>query len=198
MSLESLNTILEIVSAVLLGLTFCVGAGAIWTNHVLSQRQEGRIASVQRDTAEANKQAGEAFERAGEAEANLADANERAAKAQQAAAEANAKADEERIARLKIEAAMAPRRVSSEQEVILRKELAGIKNPNLGLDIVIGTPEVSDFAYDLEKAFKNAGLVVATNHVITTGATVRGLTMTGGQTGLVMLRLLPMRWGLQA
>jgi len=42
-----------------LGLTFAVGAGAIFAGHLIGKRQDERIATTERDAAEANKQAGQ-------------------------------------------------------------------------------------------------------------------------------------------
>ena len=56
MSLESLHIVLNVASAVLLGLTFIVGAGAIITGLRLGNRQAERIAVVTHETAMANKQ----------------------------------------------------------------------------------------------------------------------------------------------
>ena len=75
---------------------------------------EERIASLHQRVAEANKAASEAAARA--AEAN------------KSAAEANEKAEKERLARVKIEARMAPRRLSSEQH----RSLVARLNPFAG------------------------------------------------------------------
>jgi hypothetical protein len=77
MTLEGWNTFLQFASAVLLGLTFAVGAGAIWTGYVLGKRQEVRIAATERGTAEANKKVAEAGEGTAKALAEVAAANER-------------------------------------------------------------------------------------------------------------------------
>ena len=56
MSLESLHIVLNVASAILLGPTFIVGAGAIITGLRLGNRQAERIAVVTHETAMANKQ----------------------------------------------------------------------------------------------------------------------------------------------
>jgi hypothetical protein len=43
MSLEHWNTVLQFASAVLLGMTFAVGAGAIFTGYLIGKRQDERI-----------------------------------------------------------------------------------------------------------------------------------------------------------
>src|SRR5438309_2050260 len=75
MTLEDWNTVLQFASAALLGLTFAVGAGAIWTGYVLGKRQDERIVATERGTADAN-------ERATKLELEVAQQRERAAKAE--------------------------------------------------------------------------------------------------------------------
>lgn len=101
MSLESWNTVLQFASAVLLGLTFMVGAGAIFTSYVIVKHQEERIAIAGRD----------------------------AANALERAAELNRKTEEERLARVKIEERLAPRMqvVSPEQQARIVAKLAAFK-----------------------------------------------------------------------
>lgn len=82
MTLEWWNTVFQVASALLLGLTFAVGTGAIITGVILGKRQEERIAMTGRDTAEANKRAGEANERATKLELEASQQRERAAKAE--------------------------------------------------------------------------------------------------------------------
>jgi hypothetical protein len=43
MSLESWNALFNFASAVLLGLTFAVGAGAVITGHFVNKRQSERL-----------------------------------------------------------------------------------------------------------------------------------------------------------
>lgn len=77
MSLEDWNTVLQFASAILLGLTFAIGAGAIFTGYMVGRRQEVRIAATEHGTAEANKKAAEAGEGTAKALAEAATANER-------------------------------------------------------------------------------------------------------------------------
>jgi len=79
MSLEQWNTVLQFSSALLLGLTFAVGAGAIFTGYLIGKRQDERLAVTERDAAEANKQAALAGQGTASALAQAAAANERAA-----------------------------------------------------------------------------------------------------------------------
>ena len=49
MTLESWNTFFQIGSAVLLGLTFLVGTGAIWTSQILNARLNRQVAETRLD-----------------------------------------------------------------------------------------------------------------------------------------------------
>jgi hypothetical protein len=71
MSLEHWNTVLQFASAVLLGLTFAVGAGAIFTGYLIGKRQDERIATTERDAAEANERAAELEAKAAQLQLDL-------------------------------------------------------------------------------------------------------------------------------
>lgn len=75
MTLEDWNTVFQFGSAILLGLTFVFGVGAIITAHVLNKRLEARIAAT-------GLTAAEAHERAGRLEVEAATQRERAATAE--------------------------------------------------------------------------------------------------------------------
>ncbi len=95
-----------------------------WNTRKLQEVNQQIDQYRQSETAQVNQRAGEALERAARAEENLAGASERAANAQKKAAQL--KLVEWRMknltARLKIEALLAPRRVSSAQEEKMREE----------------------------------------------------------------------------
>jgi hypothetical protein len=152
--------------------------------------------SFELDIAKAKKESANALERAAKAEENLgstrkdaAVANERAAKAEQHAAEANKKAEDERTARLTLEAKIAPRRISSEQEQLIKGQLVRFKTWQITIFIVSGIPETGDFAGDFEKIFRNAGFAV---EMITgiVGGTPRGISATFGRKRAGDLRIL--------
>lgn len=101
-----------------------------WNSRKLQTMQRTDELNLQAEIARLNKQAGDAFERAGKAEENLAGANaraaaanERAAKAEQAAAEANRIAEQERLARVKIEQRLADRDITDTQRARLLQVL---------------------------------------------------------------------------
>lgn len=129
MKLEDWNTLLQFVSAVLLGLTFAVGAGAIWTGYVLSKRQDERIARISRDVAEANARA----------------------------AEANRVAEEEKLARLKIEERLAWRVLTSEQEARIASKLSAFKGNPVTVGTSPATVEAGRFAKQLQEVLARAG-----------------------------------------
>lgn len=79
MTLEEWNIAFQFSSAVLLGLTFAVGAGAIITGYFINKRQAVRIATLGSEVVEANRKANE---RAGRLELEAARQREKAAKAE--------------------------------------------------------------------------------------------------------------------
>ena len=88
MGLDEWNTILQVASVVVLGATFLIGAGALWTSYVVNKRQAERIATLERDTADALKSVAETNERTQKLELEAAVQRERAAKADERAAKA--------------------------------------------------------------------------------------------------------------
>jgi hypothetical protein len=133
MSLEGWKSFFEIGGVVLLLLTFAFGAGALIVNNRLNAIQAQELGDFklkfeeeQQKTAGAQKEAAEAKQIAGGFERDIAHANEKAAesgekaaKANQEAAEANKTAETERLERLKLEAQIAPRRLTGAQQQAL-------------------------------------------------------------------------------
>jgi len=117
MTLEGWNTILQFASAVLLGATFVVGAGAIWTSHRLGQIQQERIAQADRAAAEARQAAAEANEKA-------ALLNDRAARAELQLAELDRQQGPRRLLVDQVAAALkaGPRGIA---EVVWVEEVTG-------------------------------------------------------------------------
>lgn len=115
------------------------------------------------EVAELNKEAATATERASKAEENLGNAKREAAKAdehsavaEQRAAEANRIAEEERLARVKIEATVAWRRLSAAQQADLGTTMLQYRvlSHNLGYS---GEAETQQFANDIANALKGSG-----------------------------------------
>jgi len=53
MTLEDWNVVLQILSAVVLGATFLIGSGALWTSYLVGLRQEARLAEMNQRAEEA-------------------------------------------------------------------------------------------------------------------------------------------------
>jgi hypothetical protein len=81
----------------------------------------------------------------------------RIAEATVRAAEANQKAEEERLARVKIEARIAPRRLTQDQQHELTKRLANFEKPHVVLTVSPSTPESEWFVRILGAPLKEAG-----------------------------------------
>jgi len=102
MSVELWKIIFDWGAVILLGLTFAFGAGALITGNILAERQDKELGQLKLQSATAQKDAGDANKKAGEA-------NERAGKFEKEAADL--KADN-----LRLEAIIAPRRLSDGQQ----------------------------------------------------------------------------------
>lgn len=139
------------------------GVRAWWNNSKLQTVLGSIDQERQSEIAAATQKAGEAAERAANAEENLANAKERAALAEQHAGEAKAKAEafrldiakateraadanriaeEERLARLQLQARLADRTLTPEQEHEITSQLE--TTPGITVDVVIwgDTPEI--------------------------------------------------------
>src|SRR5262245_26877564 len=122
MALEWVNSFLQWTGIVLLALTFLAGFAALVVSNKLARRQDVRIAELEKGTAEAKSRAVQAEASLAQAKADAArakqgaaDANLLAAAANERAAEANKTAEGERLARLKIEARLSARVLTTEQ-----------------------------------------------------------------------------------
>src|SRR5438309_1147337 len=102
-------------------------AGELVSSSKLSELN-GRIVAI------LNKQAAEAQKAAGEA-------NERAGSAEQRAAEANEKAEQEKLARVKIEQKVAPRRLTKEQQERIARKLKPFAGQRINVLIYRGDVE---------------------------------------------------------
>jgi hypothetical protein len=104
------------------------------TGDIINRRQEERLHQFDRDLTDAKMELG---------------------KQQERTAEAIEKAESERLARIKLEKELGPRRLTGEQKFELAKLLGGVK---AGVAIVspMADGEASDFADDLDSAIKAA------------------------------------------
>ncbi len=160
------------------------GLTALITNRKDKLDQLAGIESA-KAIASANERAALANQRAGQAEEKAADANQKAAEANQAAAGMNAQAkrfeaaaeasaletariqtenieiqralERERIARLELEARMAPRSLSPSQKATLKAKLAQLRGTPIKF-VSLTTHEPASFAKELKEVFSSAGL----------------------------------------
>lgn len=171
---ETLVQIFAIVVAI--GIVGEVGFGIrLWilnkrlhaVQHAEDLNQEQAIAGFNKEASDARKDAALAIERAAKAEENLGSAKKDAALAEQHAAEANKVAEQERIERLKLEAKIQPRRLTSEQ----KQKLTSLLRPFSTAPIVLewagaGSDDITDLATDIFDAITSAGIKVPNKNIL--------------------------------
>ncbi len=86
MSVEALKSLFDVLTVVLLGLTFLAGTGVLITGNIINRRQSEQLKTFDSDMTKAKSELATQQERAAKAEGNIA-------LAEQHAAEANAKAE---------------------------------------------------------------------------------------------------------
>jgi hypothetical protein len=118
--------------------------------------------SFERDIAQANERAAAANERAAKAEQHLGEANERAANAEKQAAKSNEIAERERLARLQLEARLAPRSLSPAQRDDLTNRLKPFSGTGLDIFIYGDTSEMLSIGLTLASVATAAGWSVRT------------------------------------
>ena len=152
-------------------------------------------AQLNKQAAEANKEAGNARSEAGDAIKQAAQATKDAevarrdaesfrldiAKANERAAEANKKAEEERLARLRIEERLAPRRINGDQTATLVKDLRTLRGTKVVVFFISGDPETAVFADLLSNALKTAGLIIETRPGMILGTVKPGISLSIGK-----------------
>jgi hypothetical protein len=129
------------------------------------------IAHLTKDAAGAGKAAAEALERAAKAEENLGNAQKEAAAANERAAEANKIAEGEKLARIKLEARLAPRELNASQQTEIRERLKAIGRNDLDVFVYGDTPEI----------VRLAGAIVSSAHPVWN---VRAWAVISGQTAV--------------
>lgn len=128
-SIETWKAIFDWGAVALLGLTFAFGAGALITGKILNERQEKEIAQLKKDAGEANQKAGQ-LEKA---------------------------AEDERLARVKIEASVAWRRLTDKQKTDIGTSLKRFSNQGVSFWSNAGDVEAELFAADIAEAITRAG-----------------------------------------
>jgi hypothetical protein len=119
-------------------------------------RLRNESATTQLQTAKANEGAAEALRQAANAEENLGNARKDAALANERAAEANKIAEGERLARLKIEEKLAPRRLNEAQQERIEAKLRPFANTPYEL-AVNPVPEAIDLLSTVDSVLRAAG-----------------------------------------
>jgi hypothetical protein len=92
MSVETFKSLFDVLTVVLLGLTFLAGAGVLITGNIINQRQSEHLKVFDSDLTKAKSDLATQQERAAKAEGNIALAEQHAAEATKAAGQANEKA----------------------------------------------------------------------------------------------------------
>ncbi len=92
MSVEPLKSLFDVLTVVLLGLTFFAGAGVLITGNIINKRQSEQLKAFDADIIKAKSDLAAQQERAAKAEENIALAEQHAAEANKAAGDANEKA----------------------------------------------------------------------------------------------------------
>jgi hypothetical protein len=155
-------------------------------------------ALLNKQAADANKEAEEVRNEAASALIQIAQAKKDAelarrdaesfkldiAKANEHAAEASQKAEEERLARLKIEEKLAPRRISAEQTATLVGDLRPLIGKQVFLSFIAGDPETAAFTELVRNTLAKAGLVVEARPILILGSVKAGISMTVGKNRL--------------
>jgi hypothetical protein len=157
-------------------------------SHEIEARLNKEAADANKQAADARNESANAFSQAAQAMRDAAVARRDAeslkletAKANQSAAEANKKAEEERLARLKIEERLAPRRISAAQTAILMRDLRPLWGRKVILFFISGDPETATFVDLLTGTLKTAGLTVETRPGMILGAVKAGISFTIGK-----------------
>ena len=128
----------------------------------LRKANDAVFADLNVEAATARKEAGDAVERAAKAEQNLGEANERAANAEKQAAKSNEIAERERLARLQLEARLAPRTLRLAQRDDLANKLKPFSGTRLDIFIYGDTSEMLSIGLTLSSVATAAGWSVKT------------------------------------
>jgi hypothetical protein len=140
--------------------------GGFVADPIIRRRDEAQRAEIAR----LNKEAGQARESAG-------DAMERAAKLEK-------EAEQERLARVRIEERLAPRRITAAQHRVIAGLLQKFKGETIMLLPSSTDGEVADFVQDIELAFKDSGFTVGGARLAFGTPSTHGLEMAVGKSKL--------------
>ena len=107
----------------------------------------------------------------------MATAQASIATATQRAAEANKAAEEERLARVMLEAKLAPRRITGEQQAKFTESCNNINKSRITVNAMLGVADADDFADDLARVLAGCGYDVTLTKSVIVISTPRGLRM---------------------
>jgi hypothetical protein len=114
-------------------------------------------AALNKEAGDARREAGSAIERAGKAARDAGEANDRASKNEKEAATLRKRAEDEAMARVRIEARVAWRRLTAQQKADIGSALGGrFSNQGVSFWYSAGDTESSWFAADLAEAVQAA------------------------------------------
>ncbi|CAB3782009.1 hypothetical protein [Paraburkholderia fynbosensis] len=136
------SNVVAIVGAVLAA----IGAyGSFWTGNIRDRYSDERISKNEADTASARKTAAVANESAAKASENVAKANERTELLRQSNLEVQRQLEKERLERLRLEASIAPRRLSEQQRWSLVSSLQSAPQPLAAQITLLGDEEAGGY-----------------------------------------------------
>ena len=191
--------------ALIAGATLVLGGtiAAIWASGIRERYADQRISKNEADTAAANAQAEGAKVEAARANESAANANERATKAQaslaiaeqhsveanakaesfrlniakanESAAHANEAAERERIARLQLEASLADRVITPEQQINLINILRRYRGQTVDVVLFGDSKEITNFGGAIISVLGRAGISINAMQLGGGGGTVRGV-----------------------
>jgi len=161
MLIESLKSFFDTGAVILLFLTFLFGVGVLITGNIINQRQAIQIRQFEKDLREKELKIAEANDRAGAAIERASNADERASRNEKDAARLTKEAEDERMARVKIEARVAWRRLTLQQKAHLAAAVGRFSNQAAAnFWFSAGDTEASWFAADIADALHTAKLHV--------------------------------------
>lgn len=171
MSVESLKSIFDIATVVLLGLTFLAGFGVLITGNIVNKEQATKLRQFDNDLTGAKTELAKQQQRAADAEGKIklaeqhsAEANAKAegfrldiAKANERAASANETAEKERLARLQLEGKIADRILTPLQQQVLSTSLRPFGSFRVQVRWYVDSPEITRLANAITNSLGNAG-----------------------------------------
>lgn len=170
MTVEAWKSLFDVLTVVLLGLTFFAGAGVLITGNIINRGQDEKLRQFDHNLTAAKSDLAAQQERAAKAEASVALAEQHAAeantkaegfrldiaKANEGAARANEMAEQERLARIKIEERVGGWKLSKDAQDDLSKVMKPFAGTHFSL---IANPIEEPFVEMLDRILRDAGWI---------------------------------------